>query len=196
MFWPVYISRPGLFVPCTLCLSRVFQNVFSLYNVGKLLRKLVYTFLYEIPFVCIIFVYPLYSFFVTEVAVLTGTGPFCSPPLDCALLNPFLVFKLSACNELNSFWLLLIRIFMCRAGRSPQKHISVSFKSKHLRRGILLTGGTWKCFDPLGPPGLAASRHSPSPECRMPGTECLVLNPQNYVHSCFIHCLDLSLAVL
>lgn len=156
----------------------------------------VYVFLQEILFVCIIFVYPLYSIFITEVAVLTGTGPFCSPPLDCVLLNPFLVFKLSACNELNSFWLFLIRTFMCGAGRSPQTHISVSFKLKHLCRGILLNGGNWKCFDPLGLPGLAASCHSPSPECKMPGTECLVLNPQNYIHSCFIHCLGISLAAL
>lgn len=42
-------------------------------------------------------------FSVTEAAVLTAAVPFCGPLLVCALLNPLLLFKLSACNELKSF---------------------------------------------------------------------------------------------
>lgn len=87
-----------------------------------------------------------YSFSITKAAVLTGTLPFCSPLLQCALLNPLLLFQLSACNELNSFWLFVIRIFMGQTGRIPPKHISVSFELKHLCSSILLNGGKWKCF--------------------------------------------------
>lgn len=43
------------------------------------------------------------TFRLTEAAVLTGTVPFPSLLLACALLNPLLLFKLTACNELNSF---------------------------------------------------------------------------------------------
>lgn len=39
--------------------------------------------------------------FSLETAVLAGRVPFCSPLLEGALLNPLLLFKLSAYNELK-----------------------------------------------------------------------------------------------
>lgn len=143
-----------------------------------------------IPYECILHL--LYSSSTAEAAVLTGTVPFCSSLLVCALLNPLLLSKLSACNELNSFWLSLIRIFMRQTGRIPQKHISVSFELKHLCRGILLNGGKWKCFR------ASCCRWPSSPPSFVPLTIVRVqdarqwirgLKPTELFHLRFIHSL-------
>lgn len=140
-----------------------------------------YVCIFNIEFRVCIFLCLFYSFCITEAAILTGTLPFCSLLLECVLLNPLLLFKLSACDELNSFWLFLIRVFMGQTGRIPQKHISVLFEWKQLCRGILLNGGKWKWLGSLaasGLPSLPALFHSPSPECGIPGSEYQVLNLQ------------------
>lgn len=139
--------------------------------------------------------YLLCSFSIAEAAVLTGTVPFCSLLLECALLNPLLLSKLSACYELNSFWLFLIRIFMGQTGRIPQKHISVFLELKHLHRGILLGGGKCKCLGTSavsGPPHLPALCPSPSSACTMLGTEYQVSSPQSifiFSYASFTHSL-------
>lgn len=128
--------------------------------------------------ICTYLSYLLSPFSVTEAAVLAGTVPFCSPLLECALLNPLLLLKLSSCNELNSFWLFQIRIFMDQAGRIPQKHISVSFELKHFCGRILLNGVKWKYLGPFAKGLFLAYPYSlVLLTSRIPGGEYQIIDP-------------------